>query len=157
MKTNIKRFVGVELKYLKVDAVVRYWQDGTINRERDNDCEEEPKKPQIPFAEYVGEENRTLRAYNWHWKPTIDIDSGRILGWPKGTSASIHYKVCDEFYCEILDANDNEVYAYDGYVPRCMCPKENGYGDYIIMDIDGCGFIQGWDSEHVLRILEQED
>ena len=64
MKTNIKRFVGVELKYLKVDAVVRYWQDGTINRKRDNDCEEEPNKPQIPFAEYVGEENRNLRACN---------------------------------------------------------------------------------------------
>ena len=157
MKATIKRRVDIELKYLKVDAVIRYWQDSIINGKRDNDCEEEPNEPQMPFAKYRGEENRTLRAYNWHWEPTIDIDNGRILGWTEGTSASIHYKVCDEFYCEILDDNNNTVYSYDGYVPRCMCPKENGYGDYIIMDIDSNGFIQRWNPEHVLKILEQED
>jgi len=30
------------------------------------------------------------------------------------------------------------------YVPEIMCPKENGYGDYIIMIVDENGKIENW-------------
>ena len=33
----------------------------------------------------------------------------------------------------------------DGYVPDTLCPKEKGYGDYIVMDIDENGMIEDWD------------
>lgn len=35
----------------------------------------------------------------------------------------------------------------DGYVPDTLCPKESGYGDYIIMDIDENGMISDWNFE----------
>lgn len=149
--------VEVEVKFLKVDATVRYWQDSYINGTKDYDCEEETNEPQMPCAEYIGEQNRTFRAYDWHWKPIIDIDNGRIINWADGITASIHYKVCDEFSCDFIDDGNNVIYSYEGYVPRCMCPKENGYGDYIIMDIDGNGFIQNWRPELALRILEENE
>lgn len=44
----------------------------------------------------------------------------------------------------MLDADQKEVKEVDGYVIDMMCPKENGYGDYIIMDIDENGIIQDW-------------
>lgn len=155
MKVTINK--QVEAKLLKVDATVRYWQDSEINGAKDYDCEEEPNEPKIPCTEYIGEQNGYLRAYNWHWKPVIDIDNGLIINWTEEVTASIHYKVCDEFQCDIIDAENNAILSYEGYVPRCMCPKENGYGDYIIMDIDGHGVIKGWKPELVLRILEEKE
>lgn len=38
-----------------------------------------------------------------------------------------------------------------------MCPKENGYGDYIIMNIDENGFIQGWEKKLIKRLIQEED
>lgn len=111
----------------------------------------------MPCAEYIGEQNRTFRAYDWHWKPIIDIDNGRIINWADGITASIHYKVCDEFSCDLIDDGNNVIYSYEGYVPRCMCPKENGYGDYIIMDIDSNGVIQKWRPELALKILKENE
>lgn len=51
----------------------------------------------------------------------------------------------------------NVIKSYDGYVPEVMCPKDNGYGDYIIMDIDENGFIQGWNKELVRKLAKQEE
>lgn len=39
---------------------------------------------------------------------------------------------------------DNESY---GYVPDFLCPNGEGYGDYMIMEIDGGGFISHWKKE----------
>lgn len=61
MKTTIYKPVEVEVKFLKVDATVRYWQDSYINGTKDYDCEEEKNEPLMPCAEYIGEQNRTFR------------------------------------------------------------------------------------------------
>jgi hypothetical protein len=37
-----------------------------------------------------------------------------------------------------------EVASIDGYVPSMMCPKDNGHGDYVIMDIGADGTIDKW-------------
>ena len=34
--------------------------------------------------------------------------------------------------------------SIDGYVPSIMCPEGEGYGDYVIMEIDGDGRIANW-------------
>lgn len=79
------------------------------------------------------------------WKPVINFDTGQIMNWKKGTVADVHYKVCDAGSYTLLNEGGNIVHtAEDSYVPRCLSPKENGYGDYIIMDIDADGFIQNW-------------
>ena len=54
---------------------------------------------------------------------------------------------------EVLDEQGNVVSEYSDYVPKCMCPKENGYGDYIIMDIDKDGYINGWNGILVEKML----
>ena len=94
--------------------------------------------PRMPFA--VKDENGEYR-----WKLTIDAKTGIIKDWPSGVTAKVHYKVCDD--CEIDLYKDGEyVCNNDGfyYCPDFLCPDDEGYGDYIIMTIDGNGQIQNW-------------
>ena len=126
MKATIKIKKEVEIKYLQVKAGVRYYEDAEINGFEDKDGTLVPCK--------IGE----------LWSPLIDIDNGTILNWKPGTIAKIHYKVCDDGEYQLLDNEKNMVKSIEGYVPRIMCPEENGYGDYIIMNIDGNGKIAKW-------------
>lgn len=126
-KITINRPVEVEAVYLKAVCGVRYWDDGEVNGAQDDEHE-----PTIPFAA------------NGNWAPLINIDAGQIVDWPQGTTASVHYKVCDDGRYELLDAGYNVLTAIDGYVPRIMSPKESGHGDYVIMDIDADGKIADW-------------
>lgn len=126
-KITINRPVEVEAVYLRAICGVRYWDDGTVNGFTDDE-----DAPTIPFA---SKDN---------WAPLIDIDTGCVVDWPEGTTASVHYKVCDEGRYELLDAGCNVITAIDGYVPRIMCPKESGHGDYVIMDIGADGRIANW-------------
>lgn len=126
---TIKLPVEVDVKFLKVECGVRYWEDGEVNGSGDDE-----DAPRMPFA----------NAQNETWGPLIDLDAGRIVDWPEGTTASVHYKVCDDGRYSLLDAERAEVIKIDGYVPRIMCPKENGHGDYVIMDIGADGSISGW-------------
>ncbi len=128
MKTIIKIEKEVELKTLIVHAGVRYWEDSEINGEEDIEGDLVPCR--------VGDS----------WKPIIDIDSGAITNWKQGTKAKIHYKICDQCGWELLDEKGNIVLsAEDGYVPKTLCPADDGYGDYIIMSIDENGLIESWE------------
>lgn len=75
---------------------------------------------------------------------TIGLATGIIDDWPNGIAASIHYKVCDDGWYGLLDADRNVVASIDGYVPGIMCPSRDGFGDYVIMEIDGNGRIKDW-------------
>ena len=130
MKTTIQVKKEVDIRTLKVFANVRYWENASVNGVSDDDG------ALIPF-----------RVHDL-WCPIIDIDSGTVKDWPEGTVAKIHYKVCDQGTYRLEDENGNDVLAIeDDYVPSIMCPKENGYGDYIIMDIDENGKIQKWKAD----------
>jgi hypothetical protein len=138
MKTTIKEEKDVEIKTLEVNAGVRYWEDATVNGVEDTEGN------LIPCRE--GD----------RWCPLIDIDTGIIKDWPKGTIADIHYKVCDDGTYLLIDENNNQVLAIENdYVPDILCPKEPGYGDYIIMDIDGDGKIQNWKAD--ISDFQKED
>ncbi len=126
----------VAVKYLRARCGVRYWEDATVNGEEDTDGS------RIPLREGTAADNDHLGGGNWC--PTIDIDTGIIENWPKGTTASVHYKCCDDGDYELLDAERNVVKAIKGYVPSIMCPEDCGYGDYVIMEIDGDGKIANW-------------
>jgi hypothetical protein len=122
----LKQTVDTLVRFLKVEAGVRYWQDADVNGEPDEDGS------LIPF-----------RSGDM-WCPTIDLDGGFIVDWPRGAVAHVHYKVCDEGVYTLLNENGELVHQIEGYVPAIMCPNGNGYGDYIIMDIDGEGSIANW-------------
>lgn len=112
---------------LRVKAGVRYWEDATVNGVEDT------LGTLIPF--------RVLDD----WCPEIDLETGRVLNWPDGMLADVHYKVCDAGeYWLINEAGD--VYKYlDDYVPDdLLCHGAQGYGDYIILNIGRDGQIANY-------------
>ena len=128
MKVRIKVLQEVELKTLLLKAGVLYWEYSEINGESDTE-----DGSNVPCR--VGE----------LWMPEIDIETGEITNWKEGVKAKIHYKVCDCLGYELKDEKENIILsAENGYVPKTLYPKENGYGDYIIMDINENGIIQNW-------------
>jgi hypothetical protein len=126
-----------QVELLKVEAGVRYWEDATVNGVSDDDG------TLIPF-----------RSGDC-WCPTINLDSGTILEWPEGVEASIHYKVCDAGTYTLLDDSGADVRTINGYVPSILSPGGSGYGDYIIMKVDGAGKIENWRVD--LEPFEDED
>jgi len=139
MKMNVYIKSEINVKTLHVKVYPRFIEDASVNGYRD--LENNPKMPFVKFDDKTKE---------YFWEVNIDIDKGQIIDWPQGTTASIHYKVCDEGTYELYDENNKLIASIDDYVPSIMCPKEEGYGDYIIMDIDKNGFIQDWDAEEYL-------
>lgn len=127
MKITLKIEKEYEVKTLSVSAGVRYWEDATINGEEDTDGSS------IPCRQ------------GGCWTPEIDIDTGVITNWTKGIKAEIHYKICDSGCYYLRDAEGYVIASIeDEYVPKIMCPKSEGYGDYIIMDVDETGKIADW-------------
>lgn len=127
MKVKMKVTHEFDVQILSVVAGVRYWEDSTVNGVEDTEGKLIPCR--------IGE----------NWCPEIDIETGKIVNWNKGTTAALHYKVCDDGTYILRDLKLKEVAKKEGYVPDCMCPKEAGHGDYIIMDIDENGMIQDWE------------
>jgi hypothetical protein len=131
---------------MAVDTCVRYWEDSDVNG-----VEDDADNPRIPCAEKV---NR----FEYHWRPIIEIETGHIINWTKGVRAEITYKVCDEFRCGLKTGLDkSSVFEYAGYVPEIMYPREQGFGDYIEMDIDADGNIADWDAQKLQQLIDSED
>ena len=127
---------NVDVKILRVDAGVRYWDDGRLNGQPDDE-----NSPSIPFSR------------SGRWRIDIDIDKGMIIGWPDA-EANVHYKVCDDGVYTLLDSEGRIVKCLKGeYVPNVLCPEESGYGDYIIMNINNSGCISGWNKEQIKAML----
>lgn len=118
------------VQYLRVSAAVRYWEDSSINGVEDLKGDLTPLR--------VGS----------NWCPTIDLETGLVMDWPMGTTASIHFKVCDQGEYWLQDADRKDTLKWAGsYVPyRLLCVGDRGYGDYIILNIDEGGLIQKWNS-----------
>jgi len=123
MKVSLKIKEDIEIKTLHVSAEVRYWEDATVNGIVDSEG------TLIPFRN--GD----------NWEPIILIDYGKIIDWPEGMVAQIHYKVCDAGEYTVKDYEGKEVFKTDGYVPDILSAAENGYGDYIILQVEPDGRI----------------
>lgn len=123
---ELTQIVSKEVNYLKAECSVRYWEDGEVNGVEDTNGELIP-----------------LRIKDT-WCPIIDLTTGIIENWPEGTTADVHYKVCDDGRYSLLDAEKNVVREIDGYVPKIMSPGGSGHGDYVIMTISADGKIVNW-------------
>lgn len=101
--------------HILVEAKVRYWEDAVVNDEEDTEGGLVPGR--------VGD----------MWKVWIDLAAGRIEDWPEGTTASIHYKVCDTGEYWLTDTHGNKLAKREGYyVPdEFLCHGDRGFGDYI--------------------------
>ncbi len=126
MKTiKIKKEVEHEVEILKVSAGVRYWEDAEING-----------------IEALEDGSNTPCVVDGRWELIIDVNTGKILNWQQGTTAKVHYKICDDGIYILLDKNRNQIIQKDGYVIDSLSINDNGYGDYIIIEIDENGFIK---------------
>ncbi len=113
--------------YIEVSAAVRYWDDATVNGQEDQDGR---LMPLIQGS---------------YWVPIIRLADGQIMNWPKGTTADVHYKVCDQGEYWLRDEEKRIAKWLDYYVPNeFLCHGDQGYGDYIIFKVDESGLIQGW-------------
>lgn len=115
MKATIAIKKEVDVRYMKVDAGVRYWEDASVNGQKDVDMYECKGSaiPMMPFAVKVKEQPTTnIYSDHYRWQPTIDVENGCIVDWPKGTIAHIHYKVCDDGTYALLDKDKNLTYSH---------------------------------------------
>lgn len=101
---SVKQDVAV--KYLKAEMQVRYWEDGIV------DGKEDTEGDKIPLRD--GD----------NWNIVIDLERGIILDWPMGTTASVHYKVCDAGCYTLLNNYFEDVMKKADYVPAMLCPKK---------------------------------
>lgn len=128
MKIEITQKVERDVRTLRVNAGVRYWEDSEVNGESDTE----------------GGDNIPCKEGSM-WRPIIDLASGVIKNWEKGKTADIHYKVCDNGSYYLEDADGCAVASIEqDYVPPILCPEDRGYGDYIIMKVDAEGRIRNW-------------
>lgn len=120
-------------KFIEAQASVRYWEDSIVNGKEDVEGNLMPlRKGDV-------------------WKPVIDLKTGTIQNWPKGTTAEVHYKVCDAGEYWLLDENLERIAKWKGYyVPDDFyCPNAEGWGDYIIMYVNQEGQIRGWSTPEI--------
>ena len=75
----------MQATYVEVSAGVRYWEDATINGTTDTDGKLTP-----------------LRKGD-NWEPVIRLADGMVMDWPQGTTADVHFKVCDAGEYWLLD------------------------------------------------------
>lgn len=140
MKLTIKVEKEVDIKYCHLKVEPRYWEDATVDGVDD-------------------EEGTLIPCRNGDlWCPLIDIETGEIINWSKGTTANIHYKVCDAGSYYLQDENNNIILSIeDDYVPNKLIPGQ--YGDYIVMNVDGDGKIKEWKTPADLSdfITKEED
>lgn len=130
MRLTMPMQADVEVVHLLIDIGPRYWEDAVVDN-----IEEMEDAPRIPLRE--GD----------RWILRIEVDTGRILDWPAGVTARTHYKVCDDGLYRLLDGNRTVLAEREGYVPPFLSPLENGYGDYVILDIGPDGRISGWNPD----------
>lgn len=113
---------------IEVNAEVRYWEDASVNGVEDVDG------TLIPFRK------------GSVWCPLIRLEDGYIHGWPEGTVAFIHYKVCDQGEYWLTDEGGKRVFKWKGdYVPEeFLCHGDEGWGDYIIFGVGADGKVVNW-------------
>ena len=76
------------------------------------------------------------------WIAVVDIDTGKIDGWPEGEVRNLWAKVCDAGTYTLTTPAGFNIAQINGYVPHGVVPGE--YGDYIDLKINGDGFITNW-------------
>ena len=149
----MKKIIGLdEVRYLLVDAGVRYYEDATVDGEDDisvYDAYEKGDKenafPKMPCVEKIKERpTDNIHTNHLRWRPIIDIKEGVITNWRKGVTAHAYYKICDDGTYSLLDAEKKVLYEVDSYVPSILAIEDSGFGDYVDMVIDENGKIKDW-------------
>lgn len=76
----------------------------------------------------------------WEINPYI----GQIINWHEGIISRVCYKSRDRNFLSAYDKYNNKLGEYEGYVPDCFQIYDNGFGDYVHINVDSHGFIEDW-------------
>ena len=149
------------IKRLEIIAHVRHWNDTDVNGVEDIDFYKTLGigQPLMPCAKQIkNKPSGVMHSDHWVWNPIIDVEKGLIINWVEGNIANVCYKVYDGCEINAFDADNNLICNNDGffYCPDFLCPKEEGFGDYIIMDIDIDGSIRDWNKNKVYEWIKNQ-
>lgn len=122
MKAEVCIKQEVDIKKVSIDISPRYIGDG----------EDDDLPSDFPL----------LNEHKTCWRAMVDIDTGKIEGWPQGDAREMYVKVCDSGIYELIDVNNDVISHIEGYVPHGIVP--GSYGDYVELKINEDGFITNW-------------
>ena len=111
-------------RFLQVYTPIKYYEDTMVNGAADT-----KEDPSIPCIQDNG-----------IWAPLIDLESGKILNWKDGATASIFYKVKDSGEYDLLDEAFEVVVHRESYVPVIL-QDPSGDSDYISLLVGEDGTI----------------
>jgi hypothetical protein len=159
MEIRRKVTVTQQVRYLKATMGVRYYVDceystdnGKTWNKNFEDTEEESER--IKKLTPCVVKNDIGYGTNDYLEIIIDLNSGKVLNWKDGFCLKTHYKVCDDGEYIFLDKDTEEVVNISKeynqyYVPDFLSLEDEGYGDYVYLNINGDGTI-----EHFGRMKE---
>ena len=146
------------------DINVRYYVDCSFSKDNgvtwekdfdDDDESDDYVKSQLPCMVertymYKGIWSKTEKEMKrTDWCPVIDVNEGKVLDWPENFVFVTHFKVCDQgIYVYSNQDESMQIVSQDCdlyYVPNWLCDWDEGYGDYIYIQINGDGSIENWD------------
>lgn len=117
MKFTVNRPVEIDIKFVRLELHVRYDEEDIPN-------------------------DFPLRSGDM-WNASVEIDTGKIRGWPADAGArQLRMKVCDEGCYSLVADLDGIVARISDYIPHGVVPGR--YGDYVELEIDANGVITNW-------------
>lgn len=159
MKVKCKAILERDIKYLNCYLIQDWWDGAEISHNGSEFEEVEEDGSNLPMLIPVTEEITKCKSLQKEkaFKMIIDLETGHILNWEQGYAMKIYWKIVDQGVYEYCDSNMNIIEKLDtDYCPNFLAIEEDGYGDYIIINIDENGNIQNWHSESYMQDELQE-
>lgn len=166
MEVSVVKVVKEDIKYLYAYITQSYWDGAEISKDGGNTFEDVSEDGnQIPDCMFIkndevetGEKYFIKRTAGEKIFPLyINVDTGRVENWPieAGVSMRLYWKVRDEGLYQYKNADKVTLHEIYDYVPDEMCIGESNDGDYVIMNIDSEGNIDGWNGQDVADTLKE--
>lgn len=160
MKISRKKVVEEDIKYLYAHLHNNWWDGAEISVDGGEFEEVDEAGTQIadmlkPFNAPTNKNYKNFVKDDKIFSMKINVDTGEVIGWKKGTILKVYWKIVDEGLYQYLDENDNIIFEYDGYCPSELAIEDSGYGDYIILNIGADGIIENWNPNRVAGEIAQ--
>ena len=160
---NIQKEFNIDKVICDID--VRYYVDCAFSRDNgetweddfdDNDDGEEYVKSVLPCMKKVKYTHTGLwngvktEQERMDWCPVIDVNEGKVLDWTPGFVLRTCFKVCDQgIYVYSNYDESQQIVSCDCdlyYVPKWLDDIDDGFGDYMYIQINEDGTISKWDT-----------
>ena len=161
---NMKIQSEINIDKIICDIDVRYYVDCSFSKDNgqtweknfdDDDESDTYVRSQLPCMKNVKYKYKGIwskvevEKERQDWCPVIDVNEGKVLDWTPGFVLRTHFKVCDQgVYVYSNYDESQQIVSTDCdlyYVPDWLEDFDDGYGDYMYIQINGDGTIENWD------------